>query len=220
MFGLALVHFTYFKTISLTSVATAILLEYLAPVLILLFSVAFLGERLTWALPAAVAMSVMGCALMVGAIGGTGLVVSPAGISWGLASAVFFAVYTVMGKYATRRWPPWTLLCYGLGAAAVFWLVLLGPGAVLGVLAEPRRFGAVLFIAVVSTMAPFGAYLTALHHIDATKASITATLEPGIAAIAAFLLLGEALAPLQLLGGAHRARRHRRRAAARARTAG
>jgi drug/metabolite transporter (DMT)-like permease len=202
VFGLALVHFTYFKTISLTNVATAILLEYLAPVLILVFSVAFLGERLTWALPAAVAMSVAGCALMVGALGGPGLVVSPAGIGWGLGSAVFFAIYTVLGKYATHRFTPWTLLTYGLGAAALFWLVFLGPSAVLGVLADPGRFAVVLFVAIVSTVVPFGAYLTALHHIDATKASVTATLEPGIAAIAAFLLLGEALTPLQLLGGA------------------
>jgi drug/metabolite transporter (DMT)-like permease len=202
VFGLAMVHFTYFKTISLTNVATAILLEYLAPVLILMFSVAFLKERLTWALPAAVAMSVAGCALMVGAIGGGGLSVSPAGVGWGLASAVFFALYTVLGKYAAHRYSQWTLLAYGLGAAAVFWLLFLGPGPVLGVLADVRRFGAVLFIAVVSTIAPFGAFLTALQHIDATKASITATLEPGIAAVAAFLLLGEALAPLQLLGGA------------------
>lgn len=202
VFGLAMVHFTYFKTISLTSVATAILLEYLAPILILLFSVAFLGERLSWALPAAVGLSVLGCGLMVGAVGGTGLIVSPEGIGWGLTSAVFFALYTVMGKYAVHRWSPWTLLAYGLGAAALFWLVVLGPGAVLGVLAEPRRFGIVMFMALVSTVAPFGAYLMALHHIDATKASITATLEPGVAALVAFFLLGEALSPLQLIGAA------------------
>lgn len=202
VFGLAMVHFTYFKTISLTNVATAILLEYLAPVLILAFSVVFLAERLTWALPAAVAMSVGGCALMVGVVGGEGLAVSPEGIAWGLASAVFFALYTVLGKYAAHRFSQWTLLTYGLGAAALFWVVFLGPSAILGLLADPGRFGAVVFVAIVSTIAPFAAYLTALHHIDATKASITATLEPGIAAIAAFLLLGEALSPLQLLGGA------------------
>jgi drug/metabolite transporter (DMT)-like permease len=201
VFGLAMVHFTYFKAISLTNVATAILLEYLAPVLILLFSVAFLSERFTWSLPTAVAMSVAGCALMVGVIGGAGLSVSPAGIAWGLASAVFFALYTVLGKYAAHRFSQWTLLAYGLGAASVFWLVLLGPTAVFGVLADPGRFAAVFFMAVVGTIAPFAAFLTALHHIDATKASVTATLEPGIAALAAFLLLGESLLPLQLLGG-------------------
>jgi drug/metabolite transporter (DMT)-like permease len=60
IFGLALVHFADFKTISLTGVATAILLEYLAPVVVLIFSVSLLREKLTWALPAAVLLSVSG----------------------------------------------------------------------------------------------------------------------------------------------------------------
>ena len=202
--GLALVHFTYFATIQLTSVPTAILLEYLAPILVLVVSVLVLGERMTWALPIGVALSVAGCALMVGAIGGDGLKVSPAGIGWGLASAVFFALYTVMGKYAARRFSPWTLLTYGLGAATLFWLAYLGGlGPILNVLRDGRTFAAVTVMSVVSTIVPFGAFLAALHHIDATKASITATLEPVLAGIASYLIpvLYAPLTALQLLGG-------------------
>ncbi|TLM81056.1 MAG: hypothetical protein FDZ75_08090, partial [Actinobacteria bacterium] len=112
--GLAAVHFTYFKTISLTNVATAILLQYLAPVIVLIVGVLFMGHRFTWALPAGVALSVTGCALVVGALGGTGLVVTPQGIAWGLAAAVFFASYSLMGSHAAQRFSPLTLLVYGL----------------------------------------------------------------------------------------------------------
>jgi drug/metabolite transporter (DMT)-like permease len=202
VFGLAMVHFTYFQTISLTNVATAMVLEYLAPILVLIVSVAFLSERFTWALPAGVALSVAGTALMVGAFGGQGLTVSPAGIAWGLASAFFFALYTIMGKYASPRFSPWTLLVYGLGAASVFWLVVLGPAPLLAILTQPVGFAATAYVAVFSTVLPFSAFLHALHHIDATKASVTATLEPVVAGILAFLLLGEVLAPLQIVGGA------------------
>jgi drug/metabolite transporter (DMT)-like permease len=205
VFGLAMTHLSYFATIQLTSVPTAILLEYLAPILVLAVSVAVLGERLTWALPAGVALSVTGCALMVGAIGGGGLKISPAGLAWGLASAVFFALYTVLGKYAAPRFSAWTLLTYGLGAAALFWLVWLkGPGPIVALLADGRRFAAVSVMALFSTIIPFGAFLTALHYIDATKASITATLEPVLAGIATYLIpvLYEPLTALQLLGGA------------------
>jgi drug/metabolite transporter (DMT)-like permease len=107
-----------------------------------------------------------------------------------------------MGKYASTRYSQWTLLAYGLAAASLFWIAVLGPAAVLGVIREPRMLGVVLFIAIVSTVAPFAAYLTALRHIDATKASVTATLEPAIAGVAAFVLLGEALSAYQILGGA------------------
>ena len=141
---------------------------------------------------------------MVGALGG-GLKVSPAGIAWGLASAVFFASYTVMGKYAAPRFSPWTLLTYGLAFASVFWLLWLrGPAPVLSLLADRRSLLAVCVMAVVSTVVPFGAFLTALHHIDATKASITATLEPVLAGIASYLIpaVYAPLGPPQLLGGA------------------
>jgi drug/metabolite transporter (DMT)-like permease len=201
VFGLALVHFTYFKTISLTGVATAILLEYLAPVIVLVFSVALLGERLTWALPAAVALSVLGCALMVGALGGDAVAVSTEGIGWGLASAVFFAGYALMGRYAAGRFAPWTLLAYGLGAATVFWTVVLGgPSRVIALLADGRALAAVVVMAVISTVIPFGAFLKALHLIEATKASVTSTVEPVIAGFAAWFLFAEHLGWLQLLG--------------------
>jgi len=202
--GLAAVHFTYFATIQLTNVPTAILLEYLAPILVLAVSVIALGERLTWALPVGVVLSVTGCALMVGAIGGGGLTISGPGLAWGLASAVFFALYTVLGKYAAPRFSPWTLLTYGLGFAAIFWLLWLGgPAPIVTLLADPVRLGAVSVMAVVSTIVPFGAFLTALHHIDATKASITATLEPVLAGVGTYLIpaLYQPLNALQFLGG-------------------
>lgn len=199
--GLAGMHFTYFKTISYTNVATAILLEYLAPVLVLTVSVLFLGERLTWALPAGVSLSVLGCALVVGAIGGNGLSVSPEGIVWGLVSAAFFAGYSLMGRYAAPRFSPWTALVYGLGFAAAFWLLYLGgPSGIADAFATPASRGAVAFIAVVSTIVPFSAFLKALHYIDPTRATIVATLEPVIAGVAAFFAFGEGFGAVQLLG--------------------
>jgi drug/metabolite transporter (DMT)-like permease len=142
---------------------------------------------------------------MVGAIGGGGLRVSPDGIAWGLASAFFFATYTVLGKYAAPRFSPWTLLTYGLGFATLFWLVYLGgPAPILRAISDGRTLAAVAAMALVSTIVPFWAFLAALHHIDATKASITATLEPVLAGIATYFipLFYAPLAALQLLGGA------------------
>jgi len=200
VFGMAAVHFTYFKTISLTNVATAILLEYLAPVFVLLVSVLFLKHKFTWSLPAGVALSVGGCALVVGAVGGEGLVVSPAGIAWGLSSAVFFATYSLLGAVGAKRFSPWTLLGYGLAFAAAFWLVALGPADVLGAFKEPALALAVLYVALFSTIIPFTAFLAALHHIAPTNATVTATLEPVLAAVGAYFLFGETLSVLQITG--------------------
>lgn len=199
--GMAGVHFTYFKTISLTNVATAILLEYLAPVIVLIVGVAFMGNRFTWSLPAGVLLSISGCALVVGAFGSGGLLVSPTGVGWGLLSAVFFASYSLMGSWAASRFSAFTTLVYGLGFAALFWMIVLGPSAVLGVFADPRAAAAVLFMSVVSTVIPFSAFLVALRYIPPTNATVTSTVEPVIAGVGAFALFGEAMSGLQLLGG-------------------
>jgi len=200
--GLAMVHFTYFKAISLTNVATAILLEYLAPVIVFAYGVVFMKQRFSWALPVGVALSVSGCALVVGALGGHGLVVSPLGIAWGLAAAVFFAAYSLMGTAAARRFSPYTTLVWGLGFASLFWLILLGPRPIFELFTTPATAVAVGFMAVVSTIVPFGGFLIALRHIAPTNATVTSTIEPVIAAAGAFLLFGESLAPTQLVGGA------------------
>jgi drug/metabolite transporter (DMT)-like permease len=199
--GLAMVHFTYFKTISLTNVATAILLEYLAPTVVLLFSVLFLRHRLRWQLPIGVGLSVTGCALVVGALGGSGLVVSELGVLWGMASAVFFAAYTLLGTVAAQRYSPYTALVWGLGFASLFWMLVLGPSPIVGLFANPRTGAAVLLMAIVSTVIPFAAFLVALRHIPPTNATIAATVEPVIAGVGAFALFGESFSLPQILGG-------------------
>ncbi len=201
--ALAGVHVTYFHAISHTNVATAILLEYLAPIFVLTFSVLFLKERFTWTLPVGVALSITGCALVVGILTEGGLAVSTAGLAWGLASAVFFALYSLMGRYAAPRYSPWTLLVYGLGFAGLFWLLYLeGLRGITDAFASPVATGAVVFIAIVSTIVPFASFLKALHYIDPTRATIVATLEPVIAGVGAFALLGEVFEFSQLVGGA------------------
>lgn len=199
--GLAGVHFTYFKAISLTNVATAILLQYLAPVLVLVVGVAFLGHPFRLSLPVGVALSVSGCALVTGAVGTSAAPVPLDGIAWGLAAAVLFATYSLLGGVAAKRYRPYTTLVYGLGFAAVFWLLALGVRPLVAVFSNPAATAAVLVMAVVSTVIPFAAFLAAMRDIAPTNATITATIEPVIAGVAAYFLFGETMTALQLLGG-------------------
>jgi drug/metabolite transporter (DMT)-like permease len=107
-----------------------------------------------------------------------------------------------MGRWAAHKFSAWTLLTYGLGAATIFWFVVLGgPGSIFATLSDMRTFAAVSFIAFTSTVVPFGAFLKALKYIRATEASVTATLEPVLAAILAWFLFRESLGVAQMLGG-------------------
>jgi len=199
--ALAGVHFTYFKTISLTGVATAILLQYLAPIFTLGYALIFLRERLRWQMPVGVLLAILGAAVVVGAFGAGGLSISTAGLMWGLTAAVWFGAYTVLGAEGGCRFHPYTLLFYSLLFAAVMWMVTLGPAAVLHPFADPGTAVAIGTMAVFSTVIPFGAYLLALRHISPTHAALTAMLEPVAAGVGAWILLGESLTAGLITGG-------------------
>jgi drug/metabolite transporter (DMT)-like permease len=64
-----------------------------------------------------------------------------------------------------------------------------------------RIWVAFLYIAIFSTLIPFGLYLKGIERVRATRASITATWEPVVAGLTAYLVLGEVLSPLQVVGG-------------------
>ena len=72
MLGVAASNYLYYVAIQRTNVATAIILQYTAPVWVLLYTVARGGQRPSWRRSAAVALVVAGCTLAVGLVGSGG----------------------------------------------------------------------------------------------------------------------------------------------------
>lgn len=207
--GMALVQFTYLFTISLTNVATAIFLQSTAPILTALWAALFEKQSLGARLVGVLVVAMAGSFLLISG-GTTRLLVSPLGLASGIASAVFLAFYSIYGsKGVADRLSPWTLLGYGLGLGFLFWLVVDGllyavghPLAGTAALASGRMWLFFVYLAVLATIVPFGLYLTGLQRITPTQAAITGMLEPVVGGLTAYLLLGEVLTPIQLLGGA------------------
>lgn len=199
--SLASMHFTYFAAIRSSNVPTAILLEYMAPVLTLAFAVIVLKTKVDWRSPFAVVLAILGCAIVVGAFDPGGLKVSTEGLLWGIAAAVTFALYSQLGSMGSDRFSAAALLFYGLVFAALMWFVALGPNAIIQVFQNPVSAIAVVLMAIFSTISPFGAYLMSLRYISATHAAVTAMLEPVVAAFGSWLLYGTELSLSLLLGG-------------------
>jgi drug/metabolite transporter (DMT)-like permease len=205
--GMAAVQFTYLFTISETNVATAIFLQYLAPILTAIFAFAFEGQKLGTRLLACLGLAMGGSFLLI--FGGTArLLVSPLGLVSGLASAGFMSFYTIYGARGVGKLSPWTLLCWGLGAGSLFWvlldLVLLAFGRPLpgiALLADGTMWAYFAYIAVLATVVPFGLYLMGLRTVSPTQATITGMLEPVLGGVIAYFALGEALRPVQVAGG-------------------
>jgi drug/metabolite transporter (DMT)-like permease len=198
---MALCQTSYFFAISKIQVAVAILLQYLAPSLIALFSICFWKEKITAFKLIALVLSLAGCYLVVGGYNQSLLDMSKTGIAWGLVSAVAFALYSLLGEKGMHRYQPWTVLFYALTFASVTLNIAHSPFHFLTISFAPKQWAYILYIVVFGTILPFGLYLLGINNIRSTRASITATLEPISAAFMAYLLLGEALEPFQILGG-------------------
>jgi drug/metabolite transporter (DMT)-like permease len=200
--GLAAVQFTYLFAISKIQVAAAILIQYQAPLFVALYTMFVLGTKLPPVVFAAMAGSLFGCWLVVGGYNLDLLHMNRVGLLSALASAVTFAWYTVRCEYGMKRYPPWTVVFYGLLFAAATWNILHPPLTGFLTPSGPAQWGCVLVVGFLGTVLAFICYNEGINRIGATRASITATLEPITAGFIAWILLGEAMELWQVLGAA------------------
>jgi len=123
------------------------------------------------------------------------------GIVSGLISSLFFSFYALYGEKGLKKYDPWTLILYGFGFGAVFYCILISPMKVITEGYSFKIWMAFLYIAIFSTLIPFGLYFKGIERVRATRASITATWEPVMAGMTAYFVLGEELSSLQVVGG-------------------
>ena len=199
--GVAGVQFTYYYTISKIHVGPAVLIQYLSPIWIALYAFIFQREPLTKGKIIALLLAVLGCYFTVGGFRMDLLRLNRIGIVSGLISSLFFSFYALYGEKGLKKYDPWTLILYGFGFGAVLYWILISPMKVITGGYSLKIWMAFLYIAIFSTLIPFGLYFKGIERIRATRASITATWEPVVAGTTAYFVLEEVLFPLQVLGG-------------------
>jgi len=200
--GMALTNYTYYSMLARIPVATAVLLLYTAPLFVLAASVLLLGEPLRRRDVGAAAVALAGAALVVGAWAPATLAIDAGGLVLGLGSALAYAFYNLWAKTLPPGLSPWTVLAYSFAGATLVWVPLAPPWTLVGQARGPEVWTGVAIVTVFGTLVPFALSLAGLRRISAAHASVTSTLEPVVATVAAFAILGETLAPSQLVGGA------------------
>jgi drug/metabolite transporter (DMT)-like permease len=198
---MAVVTGSYLYTISKIQVAAAILIQYLAPIFVAIYSMLFWKERPTFVKITALFLAFGGCFLVVGGYNLELLNMNLLGILGGLTSAITFAGYSLLGERAMHRYRPWTVIFYALAFSALTWHVVYSPFTYIRAGYGLAQWGWIFYIAVVGTILPFGLFFAGINYVRSTRASITATLEPIFAGFLAFILLGERLLLLQVIGG-------------------
>jgi len=200
--GVAITNYTYYYTVKEASVATAILVQYTAPVWIVLYSVLILKEdRLDRVTIVSLVIALVGCYFAVTSGSMQSINLKGWAIITGPLSAFTFAYQVIGTKQLIKRYSIWTLLLYMFGFSAIFWLCVNPPWNVIAKHYNCSDWGILWVFAIVSILIPQMAFASGLKHLDASTAGIISVMEPVIAIVAAFLILGESLSVIQMFGG-------------------
>jgi drug/metabolite transporter (DMT)-like permease len=197
--GLAGVHATYFLAIDRIDIGVALTIQYLGPLLILLWLRFGHGRRLRPSMWAAVALAAAGCFLVVEAYDVRRLDV--AGLVPAFGAAFAFATYIVAAERAGHRYTAPTTLAWAAGFATLFWLVARPPWTFpWHDFAAPSHLALGLGVAIIGTLVPFLLMVIAVRHIPGLRAAVVATLEPVLGALIAWPVHGQDLSGPQLTG--------------------
>ena len=210
---LALFNSLWTLSVSLNGAAVSTVLVYCSAAFTALLGRWFLKERLGWAKILAVAISLGGCVLVSGVLDPAAWKLHLIGIVSGVFSGLMWAIYSLMGRSAAQRGlNPWTTLLYTFGLAAIFMLCvnLFSTGHIPGAAARPSDFlwlgkawigwGILFLLSAGPTLCGYGLYNVALSYLPSSVVNLIATSEPVFTAIIAYLLLGERLTWVQILG--------------------
>jgi drug/metabolite transporter (DMT)-like permease len=203
MFGVAASNYFYYVAIQKTSVAIAIIVQYTAPVWVLLYVVARRQQKLSLQKVAAVGVAIAGIALTIGIVGGKSssvFRVDSFGFLAALLASFSFAFYNVGGHRILARHDRWRVLVWTLASAAVFWLFVNPPWKVVAEHYAPAQWGFLFVFSMISVLGSFSLYFLGLQHLEPTRAIIASCLEPVFSILLAAAFLGEGVRPIQTAG--------------------
>ncbi|MBQ9805162.1 MAG: EamA family transporter [Clostridia bacterium] len=198
LFGTA---FCYYTSMQLTSGATSVILMYTAPVYVMLFSILFLGEKLSSSKLVAVILMLAGCCLVSGVL--TGFQFHFIGILFGLGSGIAYASYNIVTKISLRRGGnAVSATVYGFLSMSAFAAMFAEP-ADMAVHIADAPIPSIAWLAglgVLTSVVPYLIYTMALKDIPAGTASALSIVEPMSATVFSFVLFDEHLGYGSVIG--------------------
>lgn len=198
----------FFNAVSYMSVGVALLIEYLAPVLLVLLVWARTRRRPGLLTIGGTVVAVIGMVLVLDLTGEQ--TVHPLGVAWALLAAVSLATYFVLGTKVGDDLPPLVLAGGGLlvGTVVVALCGVVGLLPLAFATTDVGMFGIemswlvpLVVLVVVSTVAAYVTGIIATSRLGTRIASFVGLSEVVFAVLASWLLLAELPGPLQLLGG-------------------
>ena len=190
----------YFYTMTHGQASIAVVLLYTSPVFIMLLSRIIFKEKITALKLFALVLTLAGCVLVAGLIGGQASI-TPLIMLTGIASGLFYALYTIFGRFALARYDSFTVTAFTF----IFGLIGSIPfadfnGFASALTAEPLLPLYILGLGIFSTILPYIFYTWGLQRMESGKAAILVAVEPLVGAVIGMTLFHEPHDPMKLAG--------------------
>ena len=209
--GLTMTQFLYFAALERIEVGLAIIIEYLSPIIVALYLRFWRKQFISPRVWLSIVLALFGLSLITDIW--SGFDVDILGFSFAFGAAIAVSIYFLGGEVLVRQRGSIALTTLAMGVGAGFWLIFspfwlwswelfANTIEISQVGIELPIYSLLIWVAVMGAVAPFWLVFTAMKYIDAKKAAILGLLEPVIASLVAFILLGEILSTIQLIGGA------------------
>ncbi len=191
--------FLYFFAVERMNAGITTVFFYLYPAMVAAINLAVFHERITIAVAVALVLSIMGLVLISGVIGGE-LVLDPLGIAFALASALAFAIYTVLIQVTGRTEGSFTVTFTLSWTSLLASFVVFAPSVPAMLALTPYQLLVGCAIALACTILPVVLYIKAVKYIGGTKTSLLGLSETPSSLLLAFIILGETIAPMEAAG--------------------
>lgn len=203
IFSVLLMCICYYYSMQHTSAAIAAVLLYTAPIFVMIMSMIFFKEKLTPKKLTVLLLTVAGCALSSGIIGG--LKFNTLGIIVGLISGFAYSLYSILTPFAIRQnAAPLCCTAFSFTFAGIFSLLIASPNDTVSVYVYNENTAMLVFISILfslfTAVIPFVLYTIGLSHTKPDTASILASSEPVTAAICGSLILSQKMDIYQFIG--------------------
>jgi len=191
----------WYMCIDLTGVATAVVLLYAYPSIVTIASIFLLGERLTPGKALALPLTFIGCVLVAGAGDfEEGFSFDLVGIGLGVYTAAAAAVYYIWGKKFLDRYSANTVILYMTAFSIPGIVLIANPMTILENHISADAWAFIFALGLFPGTIGFVVSMVALRYIEASRASIVASIEPVAAVAIAALVLADVITLFQGIG--------------------
>jgi len=190
----------YYSSMQASSVSTAVILMYTSSIFVVVYSVIFLGEKLTFLKGISIVLMIAGAGLVSGIVGG--LKFSFLGISLGLLSGITYSIYNIISKILMNGGcKPLTVSTYCFSFMALISLFVSNPAEIITIASNNTPY-IILMIGcgVCSFVLPYFLFTWSLKYLPAGTASSLSIIEPLAATLFSVTLLGEKLDVFSTIG--------------------